>query len=166
VLSGDEIRRHGLVRLSGPSAEPAHIQPSGVDLSLDAVWRFRGAGALGISDDSRHLPDHDELAFDSAGWVELTPGTYGILYAEWVELPVDRGGLCFPRSSLLRMGAHVPTAVWDAGYAGRGEGLLHVGNPHGVRLQRGARIAQLVVFQLTEPASEGYAGRYQNEHAQ
>ena len=72
---------------------------------------------------------------------------------------MDCGGLCFPRSSLLRMGVHVPTAVWDAGYAGRGEGLLEVGNPHGVRLQRGARIVQLVLFRLTEAARAGYAGQ-------
>jgi dUTP pyrophosphatase len=60
------------------------------------------------------------------------------------------------------MGLTVPTAVWDAGYNGRGEGLVIVCNPHGVRLQRGARIAQLVLFQLTQ-ATRAYAGRYQNE---
>jgi len=61
------------------------------------------------------------------------------------------------------MGCYVPTAVWDAGYSGRGEGLLEVNNPHGVRLQHRARIAQLVVFRLTEPAAAGYAGQYQHE---
>jgi dUTP pyrophosphatase len=63
------------------------------------------------------------------------------------------------------MGLSVPTAVWDAGYGGRGEGLLVVSNPHGVRLQRGARIAQLVLFQLSGPTT-GYAGRYQEPLAQ
>jgi dUTP pyrophosphatase len=63
------------------------------------------------------------------------------------------------------MGLHVPTAVWDAGYAGRGEGLLLVTNPRGARLQRGARIVQLIVLRLTEPAGAGYAGAYQQEHA-
>jgi dUTP pyrophosphatase len=62
------------------------------------------------------------------------------------------------------MGLHVPTAVWDAGYAGRGEGLLQVTNPHGVRLQHGARIAQLVVFRLNRAASSAYAGAYQGEN--
>jgi dUTP pyrophosphatase len=62
------------------------------------------------------------------------------------------------------MGLHVPTAVWDAGYAGRGEGLLQVTNPHGARLQRGARIAQLVLFRLTSAARSGYAGAYQHEN--
>jgi dUTP pyrophosphatase len=61
------------------------------------------------------------------------------------------------------MGLHVPTAVWDAGYGGRGEGLVNVTNPYGVRLQRGARIAQLVIFRLSEAAAAGYSGRYQHE---
>jgi dUTP pyrophosphatase len=142
----------------------AVFQPNGVDLSLDAVWRIAGRGSLGRSNADRELPAREPLAFEADGWLELATGTYGIRYAEWVELPADCGGMCFPRSSLLRMGVHVPTAVWDAGYAGRGEGLLEVSNPHGVRLERGARIVQLVMFRLTEAARAGYAGGYQHEN--
>jgi dUTP pyrophosphatase len=163
VLAGDEMRRLQVVRLGDPAAEQVHIQPNGVDLSLDAIWRFAGAGSLGVDTADRKLPAQEELAFDVAGWLDLSPATYGIRYAEWVEVPVDCGGLCFPRSSLLRMGTYVPTAVWDAGYAGRGSGLLVVSSPHGVRLQRGARIAQLVLFRLTEAARAAYAGQYQHE---
>src|SRR5262249_6071401 len=142
-----------------------HVQPNGVDLSLDGVWRLLEAGALGRANAERHLPAREALDFTEDGeWLTLAPGSYGIRYGEWVELPTDCGALCFPRSSLLRMGLHVPTAVWDAGYSGRGEGLLQVTNPHGVRLQRGARIAQLVVFRLTRAAATGYTGAYQHEN--
>jgi dUTP pyrophosphatase len=163
MLAGEEMRRRQVVSLPDPAAEQTHVQPNGVDLSLDTVWRWSHAGALGVETTDRTLPQQAELAFDPDGWLELPPATYGIRYAEWVEVPVDCGGLCFPRSSLLRMGVHVPTAVWDAGYAGRGSGLLVVYNPHGFRLQRQARIAQLVLFRLTAPAGAGYAGRYQHE---
>lgn len=164
MLAGDEIRRGQFVELPSSVAEAAaHVQPNGVDLSLDAIWRFADAGSLGRSADDRRLPRREDIEFDADGWVELGMGTYGIRYAEWVALPLECGGLCFPRSSLLRMGVHVPTAVWDAGYAGRAEGLLVVTTPHGARLQRGARIVQLVLFRLTEPASAGYAGAYQHE---
>jgi dUTP pyrophosphatase len=163
VLAGDEIRRGAIVRLRDAAAEQVHIQPNGVDLSVEAIWRLVGTGSLGRANGDRVLPARAELAFDSGDWLDLPSGAYGIRYGEWVELPMDCGGLCFPRSSLLRMGLHVPTAVWDAGYSGRGEGMLVVNNPHGVRLQRGARIAQLVLFRLTEPATASYAGRYQHE---
>lgn len=163
MLAGDEIRRLQVVHLRDAHAEPTHVQPNGVDLSLAAVWRFVGAGSLGVTNAARTLPVHEELGFDAEGWLHLPPATYGVGYAEVVEMPVDCGGLCFPRSSLLRMGVGVPTAVWDAGYTGRGSGLLVVSNPHGFRVQRGARIAQLVVFRLTAPATAAYAGVYQHE---
>jgi dUTP pyrophosphatase len=158
VLAGDEIRRLQVVASAGAD----QLQPNGVDLSLEAVWRFSSEGVLGT--DSRRLSERQELEFDAAGRLALGPGAYGIRYAEWVAMPADCGGLCFPRSSLLRMGAHVPTAVWDAGYAGRGEGLLVVTNPHGLRVERGARIVQLVLFRLSEPPGAVYAGRYQHEN--
>jgi dUTP pyrophosphatase len=159
VLSGDDIRRAGLL---GPAQ--GLFQPNGVDLSLDSVWRLLEPGVLGCANADRQLPEREALDFDADGWLHLGPGGYGIRDAEAVELPRDCGGLCFPRSSLLRMGVYVPTAVWDAGYAGRGEGWLEVSNPHGVRLQRGARIVQLVVFRLTRPAADGYQGAYQHEN--
>jgi dUTP pyrophosphatase len=162
VLTGAQIQRRGIVALDERSVA-AHVQPNGIDLSLDAIWQVDDAGALGARAADRRLPARAEVPFDADGWVQLGPGSYGLRYGEQVTLPVDCGALCFPRSSLLRMGLHVPTAVWDAGYDGRGEGLLVVLNPHGVRLQRGARIAQLVVFELAEAVAQGYAGRYQHE---
>jgi dUTP pyrophosphatase len=161
LLSGDEILAR---RLFAP--EQGLVQPNGVDLSLDAVWRVIGPGTLGRSNADRQLPEREPLEFDAEGWLNLPQGGYGIRYAERVELPVDCGGLCFPRSSLLRMGLFIPTAVWDAGYAGRGEGWLEVSNPRGVRLQHGARIVQLVVFRLSQAAAAGYSGAYQHENAQ
>ena len=164
MLSGDELRNLHVVRLDDPAAASIHVQPNGVDLSLDAAWRFVEAGVLGRSSSDRHLPSREEVQAEAENWLVLAPGTYGIRYGEWVSIPHDCGGLVFPRSSLLRMGLHIPTAVWDAGYAGRGEGLLEVRNPHGARLQRGARIVQLVVFRLTSGAHATYAGTYQHEN--
>lgn len=160
MLTGEEIQRLQIAR----SAAAEHLQPNGVDLSVDAVWQFLETGSLGRSNADRRLPERNALEFGADDWLELAPGSYGIRYGEWVEVPADCGGLVFPRSSLLRMGLHVPTAVWDAGYAGRGEGLLQVTNPHGVRLQRGTRIVQLILFRLTSAAGSSYRGAYQHEN--
>jgi dUTP pyrophosphatase len=51
------------------------------------------------------------------------------------------------------------TAVWDAGYEGKGEGLLEV--HHDVELERGARIAQLVLAEANH--EDAYDGSYQGE---
>jgi dUTP pyrophosphatase len=71
--------------------------------------------------------------------------------------------LARPRSSLLRCGVTVNTAVWDAGYSGRSQSLMVVYNSHGFRLQRNARLVQLVFLRLTEE-TEGYHGAYQREN--
>src|SRR5258708_35073951 len=116
------MRRLQVVKLNDPHAEQRHVQPNGVDLSLDAVWRFSGRGALGVNNADRSLPAPAELTFAADGWLELAPATYGIRYAEWVEMPVDCGGLCFPRSSLPPLGGHVTTPPPGAGQARRGAG--------------------------------------------
>jgi deoxycytidine triphosphate deaminase len=38
-------------------------------------------------------------------------------------------------------------------------------NSRGYRLQRGARVAQLVFFRLSAPTAEGYKGKYHGENA-
>ena len=89
----------------------------------------------------------------------LSPGGYILQYAETVSIPEGHIGFILPRSSLMRNGAMLNTAVWDAGYTGRGEGLLQV--HHDIELERGARVGQLV---LAEADHEGlYDGNYQGE---
>ena len=161
MLTGEEIQRLGIVA-PGAVLPASHVQVNGVDLSLDAVWRIGTNGALGMDDADRRLPERSPVEPDIAGWFSLQAGMYGIRFAEPVRIPLDCGGLAFPRSSLLRMGAHIPTAVWDAGYAGRAESLLFVCVEY-LRLQRHARVAQIVFFRLSE-ATTGYQGRYQGEN--
>jgi dUTP pyrophosphatase len=161
MLSGEEIQRLGIVA-PGLDLPDLHVQPNGIDLTLDAVWRIGAGGSLGIADEDRHLPERSALEPDEHGWLTLHRGTYGIRFAEPVAIPLDRGGLAFPRSSLLRMGAHIPTAVWDAGYQGRAESLLVVLSDR-LGIQRHARLAQVVFFNLTSTTT-GYQGRYQREN--
>jgi dUTP pyrophosphatase len=69
-----------------------------------------------------------------------------------------------PRSSLCRLGATLATAVWDAGYRGRSTAMLIVENPAGMRIERAARLLQLVFFTLDVATARGYDGEYQDEN--
>ena len=138
------------------------LQPSGLDVTLGAVFELIEPGRLGV--DERHVPDRVPLPFDFWGWLHLTPGSYMIQLNETVRLPLDVMALGRPRSTLLRCGATLHTAVWDPGYSGKSECLLVVENPAGIDLQKDARIMQLVFFRLEEPTQAGYAGRYQGEN--
>lgn len=52
----------------------------------------------------------------------------------------------------------------DSGYSGAIGALLQVLNPFGLRLHDNARLAQLVLHQMSEPV-EGYNGVYQGSKA-
>ena len=142
------------------------LQPNGFDLTLRAVAAYAPdtAGAIGITDADRALPVSAELPFDANGWQLLPPGPYLITFNEIVRLPRSLMALCRPRSSLLRAGIALHTAVWDAGYAGRSQALLIVHHPAGWRVRQNARIAQMVFLPLSAPDAAGYAGRYQQEN--
>jgi len=141
------------------------VQPCGVDLTLRQVSRFADAGSVDYDNSARVISDREPLDW-SNGWVHLPEGAYHVIYNEIVNLPPDIMALAYPRSSLLRCGATVYTAVWDPGYSGRAEALLHVQNPAGLRLAENARIVQLVFTRLGNPVGSQYAGRFHGENTE
>jgi dUTP pyrophosphatase len=150
--------------ISGYHSIEDQLQPNGFDLSVAEVGVFANSGAIGRTNTSRALPDIRPLPFDDTAWLELRPGPYQVVFNETVDLPNDLMALGRPRSSLCRMGATLVTAVWDAGYRGRSTALLIVANPAGMRLERAARVLQLVFFTLDSATTRGYAGAYQDEN--
>ena len=142
------------------------VQPNGIDVTLQSVSRHLGPGTIGVSNKDRVLPELEELAFDAAGWLDLAPGVYHIVYNEIVNIPDNLMALGRPRSSLGRSGVTIHTAVWDAGYRGRSTSLLSVLNPGGFRVQKDARVMQLVFFGLAKQTVSGYDGDYQHENTE
>ncbi len=166
VLSGQDIRR--LIGQDPPLIKgwldlKTQVQANGFDLTLRDVAVPQSAGCLAADNAGRVLADTSPLVFDALGYIDLPAGIYIVSYNEVVHLPKNIMALGRPRSSLLRCGVTVGTAVWDAGYAGRSQSLLVVYNPRGFRLQRNARLTQLVFMELTGD-SEGYDGVYQGEN--
>lgn len=150
--------------ISGMRDVENQVQPNGVDITLREIARQAGAGAIGVDNANRVLPDLVPVAFDESGWVTLDPGVYHILYNEIVDIPTSMMALGRPRSSLIRCGVTIHTAVWDAGYNGRSTSMLEVSNPAGFRIQQHARVMQLVFFGMSRSPAEGYRGRYQGEN--
>ncbi|WP_313693687.1 deoxyuridine 5'-triphosphate nucleotidohydrolase [Halorarum halobium] len=132
------------------------VQPNGVDLTLDGVHAQTAPGR--VSTDGKRVGERKELAPED-GCYRLDRGGYVVEYGERIAVPEDHVGFVYPRSTLLRNSCMLNTAVWDAGYEGRGEGLLQVHHP--IELEPGARIAQFV---LAEADHDGeYDGDYQGE---
>jgi dUTP pyrophosphatase len=142
----------------------AQTQMCGVELTLQRVERFLSAGALAFDNKERTLPQTESIEFDAADGIDLGPGAYLVTFNEIVDIPKDMAAIARPRSSLLRMGASLETALWDPGYRGRSQSLLVVYNPQGLRLKRNARLMQLVFMRLEMVADKAYSGVYQGEN--
>ena len=139
------------------------LQPAGIDITLNSVYSFNGLGKLDFSNEERVLPELNKLSFDKDGWIKLDKGVYLVQFNEIIHMPLDLIAIGKPRSSLLRMGATITTAVWDPGYNGRSYTLLIVGNPFGIKLKRNARILQLIFIKILGKIDKGYNGIYQGE---
>ncbi|MEF8799512.1 MAG: deoxyuridine 5'-triphosphate nucleotidohydrolase [Halolamina sp.] len=136
------------------------IQPNGVDLTVERVFEQQSAGHVGR--DGKSIGDRAEVdpVGDDPPTYRLPPGGYIVRYGEVLCVPEEHVGFVLPRSTLLRNACTLNTAVWDAGYEGRGEGLLQV--HHEIEIEQGARIGQFV---LSGAEHEGtYGGSYQGEN--
>lgn len=167
VLSKEDIL--DLLKRTPPLVEcpvnlEEQIQPNGIDLTVQSVALIASSGQMGSAAGERRLSDHSPLQFDTLGYLDLPPGCYVITLNEILHLPKNVIALGKPRSSLLRCGVSVHTAVWDAGYSGRSQSLMVIYNPYGFRLGHNARILQLVFLLLTRESLEGYQGIFQGEN--
>jgi dUTP pyrophosphatase len=134
--------------------EEANIQGAGVDLRIEKLYEVVSGAFVGK--ENRKLPEIEEVEEFT-----LKPGRYYLCTTkEKLRMPLDLVAFIFPRSTIFRCGASLKTAVIDPGY----KGALTIGikneSEFEIRLEKGARIAQ-VVFSLVQGESEGYNGRYQ-----
>ena len=153
-----------LTGLEFPGAPNPELQrqPAGFDLTVQSVDRLMGRGALDLTGENRRLPQMQQLPWPEEGPLRLNPGGYLVTYNETVQVPDDCAGLVLSRSSLLRCGAVLHTALWDPGYKGRGQGLLCVYQE--LQLYRDARLGQFILLGLDQTPEETYSGTYQGEN--
>ncbi|NPA86226.1 MAG: deoxyuridine 5'-triphosphate nucleotidohydrolase [bacterium] len=150
-----------LLRVLLPGLPDDRYQPASLDLSIEKVFVFKNQGK--VHRHSKQLPEVEELE-PSNGVYRLEKGVYKIRFAEPVKVPPDCAAITIPRSTLLRCGAYILPGYWDPGYEGKGENLLVVENPHGLELEQGAKVAQLVFFRLLLPPEKLYRGSYYREN--
>jgi len=139
-------------------------QMCGMELTLQKIECFSTAGAVAFDNSERELPETLPVEFDKDGWAFLPAGSYLVTFNEIVSIPRDAAALARARSTLLRCGATLETALWDPGYRGRSQSLLVVFNSHGLRLKKNARLMQLIFLRLEDEAENVYEGRYQGEN--
>lgn len=140
------------------------IQPNGVDLRVDKIWEVTGKGVLEADSKMNYKQMQKREAFYKEGYYALKPHiAYAIDFRERISVPDGYCAIVYPRSSLLRVGAFVTSALWDTGFQGQLGGFLRALNPIDIAL--GARLAQ-VVFTQSKFSGLRYNGRYQGTTSQ
>lgn len=141
----------------------SQYQPAGIDITLKEIYEFKSIGKIDFDNKERKISEVKPMKFKN-NEIKLKPGAYKVIFSEYVKIPKNLVGFCFPRSSLLRCGATLECAVWDPGYEGRSEALLLVQNSKGLILKKSAKIGQMVFSHLVEETREVYTGRYKGEN--
>lgn len=133
------------------------VQPSGIDLRLDKVYKQTGPASL--IGNQKKLP---ELEMLEPPIYSLKPKTAYIGTVDRkIKIPKGLSMLYLPRSTLLRSFVSVHTAVGDPGFYGTLNFLLYNYGEFDYNIKQDERIAQAVVFDVT--GSGEYNGSYQEK---
>ncbi|MHB1907628.1 MAG: dCTP deaminase domain-containing protein [Nitrososphaerales archaeon] len=158
ILSGEEISK--LVKQVTKAGSGEQIQPAGYDVTVSNVYAHsKSVFTLGISKSENSKLE--QITANADGFFDLGSGIYKIELNEITTIPKDAIGILFPRSTLLRNGIDVRTALFDPGYSGQPSVMLVCHRP--LKLERFSRIGQLVIIQSDSEFAKQYSGQYQGE---
>ena len=135
------------------------IQPSGIDLRMDKIYRQVGSGSL--IDNEKNLPEIEELESVDDIYTLEPKTAYSVTIEGKIEIPTGYTMLYLPRSTLLRSFISVHTAVGDPGFYGTLQFMLVNNGQYPYKIKKGERIAQAVVFPVE--GSGKYNGSYQEK---
>jgi deoxycytidine triphosphate deaminase len=158
ILSGEEISpliQKVLYAESGEQKQPAGYDVTVANIQSFPEERFNLGIAKGENSALTQLPIVEGKYFD------LEKGAYFVDLNEITTIPHDAIGILLPRSTLLRNGLDVRTALFDPGYSGQPKVMLV--SYRRARIEKFARIGQLIILKSDAEFSQKYSGRYQGE---
>jgi len=160
ILSGEEI--HPLIKKVTDVNSGEQKQPAGFDVTVSNIQSYpQSRFSLGIEKGENSALIQVQKSGDD--YFDLEPGAYFVELNEITTIPPDSIGILLPRSTLLRNGLDVRTALFDPGYSGQPKVMLVCHRP--ARVQRYSRIGQLIILKSDREFSNKYSGRYQGERS-
>ena len=154
-----------------PNRDEKDYQPSGLDLRLGNIFYLEAERDVdyGLIDGEKILPEHKpvkpmllQVGKDDyvSGWNLLPQQPYIAQVKEQIKIGDKNAQFYLPRSTLLRAGVNVYTALGDLGYNGHLSFLIINHGPRPFFIQTGERFAQLVDFEVRD-GGNSYNGDYQ-----
>jgi dUTP pyrophosphatase len=157
ILSGEEIS--SLIKRIENVDSGEQKQPAGYDVTISKAYSYSESTYL-LSIAKTENSELKEV-YPKGGYFDLPPGQYLIELNEITTIPKDAIGILFPRSTLLRNGLDVRSALFDPGYSGQPKVMLICYRR--ARVQRFSRVGQLVLIRSDREFSKQYSGNYQGE---
>jgi deoxycytidine triphosphate deaminase len=161
VLSGEDIAP--LIRKVGNSDSMSQVQPAGYDLTVGRIFTYPEKEFILLKSKSSVVDHEDfkELTFSKDNLAILDKGAYLVEFDEITLIPENAVGVLLPKSTLLRNGLDLRTALFDPGYSGQPKAMLVCYRK--ATLERFSRLGQLVIIRNEKGYFAGYKGQYQNE---
>ena len=161
------INGYDVLKSKYPDFDNDARTPNGLDLRLGNVYKIEGK-YLKLYDDVKEIgklikvkPFLEEINHRSV--YKIYPKQAYIFETDrQIKIAEDCMQLYRPRSSLLRCGVALHTAVGDVGYNGRLQFLCYNYTDNIFYIEQGARFAQLIDIPV-KGASISYDGDYQEE---
>lgn len=134
------------------------IAQVGIDLQVQSFRKIVGMGFI-PKVGKTVLPTYQEVPWDEDGCVTLEPGSYEVVFEQGCNFPDNVAGQIVHRSSILRSGEILFSAIFDAGFRTQNIGsFITVNVP--IKIEKGARLGQMVCHR-TEKAATKYCGQWQ-----
>jgi len=131
----------------------------GYDLTLKSINKVNGGV---VTKDKTTIFPYEEIAptiNDEGKFMYiLEPGTYSLTFEQGCQLDANHTAFIRHRSSVLRAGGIITSGVYDSGFAVDEMGAMLIATER-IVLEKGARIAQIIVFENYE--AELYDGQFQ-----
>ena len=150
----------------------SQIQPASIDLTIGKIEAISGAEESGVQLPhgterklgilERIFPKYRRPRFFPE-YRQVFDNTFLVTFAETVNMPLDKVAIFIPRSSLMRMGVYGSVGLFDPGYSGKGQCLLHAFGRTPLQLEEGAAVGQLLFLNLDYATTKKYEGIFQNE---
>lgn len=164
MINGEKVLRDKY-----PGLDENQYQPAGIDLKLGKVMILdESEEVYGISGNVKQLPDHKLIPETAVtikastletGWLIEPHIPYIGVTKEKIKIDSNAAQIYFPRSSLLRAGVDVRTALGDPGFNGHLSFLIinHSNKPF--FLKKNERFAQMIDIQVQGSIND-YDGDY------
>jgi len=135
----------------------------GFDLRLEKLLKLKGKTFLGVT--HREVVEMTEKRLIKNSWI-IKPGEYYLSKTmEKVNIPENLVGIVKPRSTLYRSGILLRSGQVSPGY--RGDlyfGIYNAGEVE-FEIEKGARYAHIMFFEVKGSLVRGYEGQWQGGRA-